>query len=165
MCTPCTTPRRLTPITHSQSSSGASTMPPPPTPALLHTTCTAPNASRARSRTVSTSLADRDVGDDPEHRRARGLEVGHRGCQRLLLDVGEDEAHAFGREPGGHGPPDAAGTPRDHRHPVPELPHRTPPETPPETVGAVSHKGRPGPSTTSSDICLTERHRIRVVGS
>ncbi len=57
MCTPCTTPMRLTPIVHSHTASGASTMPPPPTPALLHTTWTAPNAESARSRTASTSAA------------------------------------------------------------------------------------------------------------
>src|SRR5437588_3284479 len=53
--TPWITPQRLTPITHSHVVSGTShDNPPPPTPALLHTTCTAPNRDIAASASACT---------------------------------------------------------------------------------------------------------------
>ncbi len=56
--TPWITPQRLTPSTHSQSASETdSKAPPEPTPALLHTTWTAPKASRAERRISSTCSA------------------------------------------------------------------------------------------------------------
>ena len=126
MCTPCTTPMRFTPIVHSQTASGASTMPPPPTPALLHTTWTAPNAASARSRTASTSAATATSVGTPDHLGAAGLELGHRGRQRSRLHVGQHQAHAVGREAPGQRPADAAGPAGDHGHPVLQLPHRAP---------------------------------------
>src|SRR5687767_4766024 len=54
---PLTTPHRLTPNTHSRSPRGTSQSGScePPTPALLHSRCTPPNASTAASRRASTA--------------------------------------------------------------------------------------------------------------
>src|SRR5689334_12170948 len=53
--TPCTTPQRFTPRTHSQVESGVShEIPPPPTPALLQKTCTAPNCRIVSAASAST---------------------------------------------------------------------------------------------------------------
>ena len=55
--TPFMTPSRFTPSTQSHSPGGHSHSGPcgPPTPALLQTTCTAPNAESAASRSASTA--------------------------------------------------------------------------------------------------------------
>ncbi len=54
--TPWMTPHRLTPSVHSQSAALSVHIgpAPPPTPALLHTTCTAPKRSTARAASAST---------------------------------------------------------------------------------------------------------------
>src|SRR5580700_2313244 len=55
---PWTTPKRFTPRIHSQSRSGTCHIGPPmPMPALLHTTCTLPNASNVRRANSSTCAA------------------------------------------------------------------------------------------------------------
>src|SRR5258708_294328 len=58
--TPCTTPQKFTPTTHCQSARLASQTEAPlvsATPALLHTTCTAPNVSSVVSANRWTSSA------------------------------------------------------------------------------------------------------------
>ena len=98
--TPCTTPITLTPCTHFQSltvvshtfADGA------PTPALLHSTWHAPNSSKVRFASASTDAAsDTSVRTPITARRARRAPAVD-AVERRLLDVGHDDAHAFGRE-------------------------------------------------------------------
>src|SRR5258708_5550202 len=61
---PWMTPQRLTPSTHSHwACVSVAIGPPPPTPALLHTTCTAPKRSTLLTASSSTDSAeDTSVG-------------------------------------------------------------------------------------------------------
>ena len=57
--TPCTTPCKFTPNTHIHSATeSVACLPPPPTPALLHSTCTAPNRAKAAVASASTASAE-----------------------------------------------------------------------------------------------------------
>ena len=101
---PWMTPHRLTPSTHSQSAVVRSCIsPPPPTPALLQTTWTAPNASIAASPERVDLVAVGHVGDHGDHLDATGAQVGGDGVERVGLDVGQHQPHALGREPLGQG--------------------------------------------------------------
>ena len=103
--TPFMTPSRFTPSTQSHSPGGHSHSGPcdPPTPALLQTTCTAPNADSAASRSASTAArSDTSVTTGSTDAPALG-ERGRRLRQRGLLDVGHDDVHALGGEPLGKG--------------------------------------------------------------
>ena len=74
--TPCATPIRLTPITHSQSRSVCSQIrPPAPTPALLKTKCGAPKRSIVAAPSASTSAALRHVELQRQHLRAERLQI------------------------------------------------------------------------------------------
>ena len=144
VCTPCTTPQRFTPSTQSQTASGASTMPPPPTPALLHTTCTAPKARRAPGRAPRRRRPRPRRRPGPRSRSAPPASSSATVAgERRLLHVGEHEPHAVGGEPLRQGPADAARPAGDDGHPVPELVHLDPPSVP-----GVSHTAaslpRPG---------------------
>ena len=113
------TPFRFTPSTQSHSPGGHSHSGPcgPPTPALLQTTWTAPNATapspeRLDRREDATSVATGST-DAPDVGEGRGR-LGQRG----LLDVGHHHVQALGREPLGQPEPDPAGGAGDDGHPA-----------------------------------------------
>ena len=102
-CSPCTTPQRFTPSTHCQSASVWSTMnPPPPTPALLQSTCTVPKRSRTASASDCTERRVAHVGEHTDR-----AELGGRRLERRLLDVGDDDVHPRIDEPRRHRAADA----------------------------------------------------------
>ena len=106
------TPHRFTSSTHFQSASVRSAIwPPPPTPALLQSTCTVPKRSHD---VIGEGLHRRRIADIGLH--TDDAELTGRRLERGRLDVGDDDLHAIRGEPGGHRPPDAtrpAGDDRD----------------------------------------------------
>ena len=113
---PCTTPQKLTPITHSQALSGPNQASPRgATPALLHTTCTPPKRSTASAASACTSASlltsVRTVCTSDAVRADLG---GGRG-EGVLLDVGEHDVQAGGGEPLRQCQPDPAAASGDHR--------------------------------------------------
>ena len=124
---PWMTPNRLTPTTQSHSSTGLSTIERPTTPALLHTTWTAPKCSRVRLPQGHHRGVVGDVGRDAGHLGAAVGELRHGRLQYRLLDVGQHQAHARIGEPSGHREADPARAP-GHDGDLPgELLHRLPP--------------------------------------
>ena len=73
-----------------------------------------------------------DVGADREHLRALRLDRLGGSGERLLLDVGEDDHHAFGGEALGHAAADSAGGSGDDGDAILQILH----------VGHVSRSGR-----------------------
>ena len=107
----CRIPQRLTPSVHSKSLGGRSQIRPPAnTPALLQSTST---VTERRERVVGERehvLEARHVG-----RQRRDRVRGDRGLdERVLLDVGRDDAHAFRGERVHEGAPDPAAGAGDH---------------------------------------------------
>ena len=96
--TPWITPQRFTPITHCQSASvcscdGAA----PPTPALLQSTWTAPNARGLARPAPRRPRPARRRRASPDGRRP-AAQRGRRALERVGLDVGQDDLHALGGE-------------------------------------------------------------------
>ena len=56
-----------------------------------------------------------DIGDDPDGLDSGCLQFRDRGVQDGFFDVAEDDAHAIGGEPFGHGEADPARSSGDHR--------------------------------------------------
>ena len=119
------TPHRLTPRIQRQSSSLTSQIGPPrPMPALLCTRCTAPKRSSAWSRSACTDATIGDVGHHAECLGPLARQVPDGLLERALLDVAQDDLHAVGGGAVRHGPPDATGPARDHRHLALQVFHR-----------------------------------------
>ena len=93
------------------------------TPALLHTTWTAPNASIVASARRSTSSHRETSATTRRTSSTRRPAARPRPARAAPLDVGQDDPHALGREPLGHGQPDAAGGPGDDGDPPAQLLH------------------------------------------
>jgi hypothetical protein len=85
--------------------------------------CTAPNRSSVFCASASTSACFDTVGADRDYGCARCRYLALGLLERRLLDVGKHDAHAFGREPIGESPPDAARRAGDNRHLVLEVFH------------------------------------------
>ena len=66
------------------------------------------------SRERLDGLVARHVGAHADDLGTGRLELGDRGVERALLDVGEDDLHALGDEPVGQRPADPRCRARDH---------------------------------------------------
>ena len=118
--TPFMTPSRFTPSTQSHSPGGHSHSGPcgPPTPALLHTTCTAPNADRAASRSAPTAARSATSVTTDRTARPRPGDLGRRLASAGSSTSAMTTLHALGGEPLGQPKADAAGRPGDDRDPA-----------------------------------------------
>ncbi len=94
-----------------------------PTPALLHSTSTAPNASSVASRSASSDDELGDVGDDTDDVATLVAQLGRGLGDLLAVDVGDDRAHAFVGEALDERATDAAGAAGDDRDLARELLH------------------------------------------
>ena len=123
--TPWMTPQRFTPMIQFQSSSVFAQVGPhaPATPALLQTTCTAPNASNVFCASFSISSGFDTSVLDAQHVHALLPELRLGQPQGVLLDVGENDLHAFGGEALGEGAADAAGGAGDDGYSITKLLH------------------------------------------
>src|SRR5580704_7244281 len=91
VCTPCTTPQKLTPTTHRQSSRVWSLIRlNVETPALLHNTSTRPNRSSVVAASRSTSAAS-DVHLDGESDATRALDTLRDDIRRAVVEVGDHD--------------------------------------------------------------------------
>src|SRR5919202_6367418 len=122
-CIPWITPQRLTPRIQAQSASLTSQIAPlTPTPALLKSRCTPPNAAMVFSASVATSAArDTSVGTASTGVRCFQLLRGHR--QRGLIHVGQHQAHALACTTFGEAPANAARRTGDDRDLIRECLH------------------------------------------
>ena len=142
---PWMTPHTLTASAHSQSRSSCSHIAPSapaPMPALLQTTCTAPNAASAASRSCADRLVRSvtSVGT-PMTSSPSAVQLGDGLLQRLGLDVGEHDLHAGRAEALAHRAADAAGaTGDDGDSPCSSL-HQSDPDRR-EVVVALVHERR-----------------------
>ena len=84
-----------------------------PTPALLHSTSTAPNASSVASRNDFERRQLGDVGDHTDDVATLVAQLGRRLGDLLGVDVGDDRAHAFVGEAFDQRATDAARAPGD----------------------------------------------------
>ena len=108
--TPCTTPQRFTPTTHSHDSIGPNhALDFVATPALLQTTSTRPNRSTAASASACTDAAS--LTSVVTARVATPLAATRSAAARQpgLVDVGQDDVEATVSERSGQGQPDPAG--------------------------------------------------------
>ena len=94
-----------------------------PTPALLHSTSTAPNAPSVSSRNASSDDELGDVGDDTDDVATLVAQLGRRLGDLFGVDVGDDRAHAFVGEALDERATDAACAAGDHRDLARELLH------------------------------------------
>ena len=96
---------------------------PDPMPALLHTTCTAPNALERRVAQRLDRLQRRDVGDDTDDVAALVAQLGGRLLHEVGHDVGDDRLHALVGEALDQRAPDALAAAGDDGDLAPELLH------------------------------------------
>ena len=112
---PLTTPITFTSSDQRQSLTWCSQIwpsDPDPMPALLHTTCTAPNASSVASRNASTDSSDVTSVTTPIDVATLVAQLAGRLVDQRRHDVGEHDLHALVGEPLDERAPDAPGRPR-----------------------------------------------------
>ena len=126
---PLTTPITLTSSDQRQSLTWCSHIWPSdadPTPALLHSTSTAPNASSVASRSASSDDELGDVGDDADDVASLVAQLGRgRRSTSVGVDVGDDRAHALVGEALDQRAADASRAPGDDRDLAGEILHAT----------------------------------------
>ena len=155
--TPWIGPHRSTSSVQRQSSMVVSAMRAnPPTPALLHSTCTAPNSATAASANASTSSSRvtsvRTAIACPPRSRS-SVAACSSGSSRA---VRQHHVHPGRRERAGHPQPDPRRRPRHHGHSVLDSLHRTSFFGGPFIAGPDDHE-RPGQRRAgrrSSGPCL-----------
>ena len=117
LCSPWTTPQRLTSKTQRQSSSVWSRIRlNVETPALLHSTSTRPNRASVPAANRSTAAASATFtsiasASPPDARMPAAT-----ASASARVEVGHHDRRTGGRERLGQGPPDAAGGAGHHRH-------------------------------------------------
>ena len=114
--------------THQRQSFGSYSQscvwPPGPMPALLHSTCTAPNSSTVSSARCSTDSGFVTSVTQPGDVEPVGPQRGDRVVERTGLDVGEHHLHPVLGEVPAHREPDAVGTAGDDGDLALDVSHR-----------------------------------------